>query len=358
MLVGFLPAASAAAQQPGERCFPETGYCISGPIRQYWEQNGGLPVFGYPTTPQRIETIEDWSGPVQWFERDRLEDHSNQGIGVLAGRLGVERLEQMGRPWSPRTPAPVEPGCRLFPETGYQACGAFLNYWNRNGGLMRFGYPVTDVMVETIEGRQLNVQYFERRRMEWHPQNPAPYNVLLGLLGNEIRSGLPPAEQCQVAVLQELRANYEEFNRQQPLGCPLPGEDYSYTEAATARFERGQMYWVNQRGGRSLIHVIYYNADGTLSHQVFNDTWQEGEDPVDTGLEPPEGLYEPRRGFGKVWREQPGVADRIGWALEHERAVRASYQIFERGRLMRVMSESVVWRFSNDGSARNAPVRY
>src|SRR5690348_14348569 len=67
----------AVAQQP-QRCFPETGYCISGTIREYWERNGGLPVFGYPITSQQVETGEGtWSGPVQWFERDRLEDHSN-----------------------------------------------------------------------------------------------------------------------------------------------------------------------------------------------------------------------------------------------------------------------------------------
>jgi hypothetical protein len=33
-----------AAQQ----CFAETGYCIDGRIREFWEQNGGLPVFGFP----------------------------------------------------------------------------------------------------------------------------------------------------------------------------------------------------------------------------------------------------------------------------------------------------------------------
>jgi hypothetical protein len=38
-----------ASAQTDERCFMETGFCIAGPIRAYWEANGGLPVFGYPT---------------------------------------------------------------------------------------------------------------------------------------------------------------------------------------------------------------------------------------------------------------------------------------------------------------------
>lgn len=35
LLAALLPAAGAAAQA-GERCFPETGFCIGGRIRQYW----------------------------------------------------------------------------------------------------------------------------------------------------------------------------------------------------------------------------------------------------------------------------------------------------------------------------------
>src|SRR5688572_17108579 len=99
MLVLSLFSAGAAAAQSDNRCFTETGYCISGTIRRYWESNGGLPVFGYPIGPLQTERNNDgWTGPTQVFERDRLEDHSNERLGVLAGRLGALRLEQQGRP--------------------------------------------------------------------------------------------------------------------------------------------------------------------------------------------------------------------------------------------------------------------
>ncbi len=190
-----LPAHNLLAQAD-TRCFPETGYCISGPIRQYWERNGGLPVFGFPITPLQTETVEGWTGPVQWFERDRLEDHSGQGQGVLAGRLGVERLAQQGRPWQFRPlGAPPQPGCRGFPETGYYMCGGFLTFWERNGGLARFGFPVTDQIVERLNGRDYTVQYFERRRMEFHPENAPPFDILLGLLGSEVRTSTGPVVQ-------------------------------------------------------------------------------------------------------------------------------------------------------------------
>lgn len=186
VLLGGVGALQVAAQGD-QRCFPETNLCISGPIRTYWERNGGLPVFGYPITPLQSERVEDWTGPVQWFERDRLEDHSSEGISVLAGRLGVERLAQVGRPWQPRASQPPAPGCAAFTETGYAMCGGFRAYWERNGGLARFGFPITDELDEVIEGKPYRVQYFERRRMELHPENVGtPYEILLGLLGRDV----------------------------------------------------------------------------------------------------------------------------------------------------------------------------
>jgi hypothetical protein len=84
------------AQAPSDqRCFPETSQCISGRIRTFWEQNGGLPVFGYPITPQRPETTPSGTFESQWFERTRLELHSeNQPpYDVLLGRAGDIRLQ-------------------------------------------------------------------------------------------------------------------------------------------------------------------------------------------------------------------------------------------------------------------------
>ncbi len=191
VVLSALPSANLQAQGE-QRCFRETGQCISGAIRRYWEQNGALAVFGFPISPLRLETIENWTGPVQWFERDRLEDHAAEGQGVLAGRLGVEYLARQGRPWQFRPPGEPLPGCRLFPETGYYLCGGFRAHWERNGGLARFGFPITDEITEVIEGRTLAVQYFERRRMEYHPQNRPPFDILLGLLGRELLLGGPP----------------------------------------------------------------------------------------------------------------------------------------------------------------------
>jgi polysaccharide biosynthesis protein PslG len=117
---------------------------------------------------------------------------------VLLGRLGPDRLTQQGRDWMTFAKSQAQGGCRFFPETGHNVCGEILAAWRANGlefdgkrgksegeNLALFGLPLSDEQTETIEGKQYVVQWFERARFERHPENAPPFNVLLGLLGNE-----------------------------------------------------------------------------------------------------------------------------------------------------------------------------
>ncbi len=83
--------------------------------------------------------------------------------------------------------APVAPGSgsRTFPETGKTVSGLFLQHWDSNGGLAQQGYPISGVMQEVspLNGKSYAVQYFERAIFEYHPENQAPYNILLSQLG-------------------------------------------------------------------------------------------------------------------------------------------------------------------------------
>ena len=87
LLLGQVPAVQAA---PGERCFPETGECIDGRFAQYWDSNGGLPVFGLAIGEQRQERGTEGVFVSQWFERERFEAHpeNRAPYDVLLGRLG------------------------------------------------------------------------------------------------------------------------------------------------------------------------------------------------------------------------------------------------------------------------------
>lgn len=87
--------------------------------------------------------------------------------------------------------APVDPieGCNYYEETGHNLCDTFLAYWESNGGLPVFGYPITEEYQEENwdTGETYTVQYFERERFEYHPENAGTvYEVLLGRLGNEV----------------------------------------------------------------------------------------------------------------------------------------------------------------------------
>jgi hypothetical protein len=184
----------------GGRTFPETGYSVCGRIREFWEQNGGLPVFGFPIGAQHEEQIEGKPFQVQAFERNRLELHpeNQRPYDVLLGRLGADRLSQQGRDWMTFPKSQAQAECRFFPQTGHNVCGEILQAWHANGlefdgrkgkseaeNLALFGLPLSDEQTETIEGKQYVVQWFERARFERHPENAPPFNVLLGLLGNE-----------------------------------------------------------------------------------------------------------------------------------------------------------------------------
>lgn len=87
-------------------------------------------------------------------------------------------------------PAPTAVGqgrFRYFEETGHYLRGVFFEYWETHGALPVLGAPITAAIVEN----GLTVQYLERVRLEWHPENNDPRNrVLLTRLGailNEAR---------------------------------------------------------------------------------------------------------------------------------------------------------------------------
>lgn len=79
----------------------------------------------------------------------------------------------------------AQSGCQTFPQTNKQVCGRFLQYWQQSGGLAQQGLPFTNEFQEKsdLNGQTYTVQYFERAVFEKHPENSAPYDVLLSQLG-------------------------------------------------------------------------------------------------------------------------------------------------------------------------------
>jgi len=167
------------------RLFPETGFSVGGRFLTYWSANGALPLYGYPLTGEIRERLEDGNEyTVQYFERARFEYHPEQSDPRYQVLLG-----QFGRRIHPADPPAASfVGGTYFPETKHNTQGRFREYWRANGALPQFGYPITEEFTETLEdGKQYTVQYFERARFEYHPEQSDPrYQVLLGQFGRRI----------------------------------------------------------------------------------------------------------------------------------------------------------------------------
>lgn len=215
-LIGTVPARPAIAQS-GERCFPETGYCAGGRFLQFWNGNGGLPVFGLAIGERRMEQGTEGAFGTQWFERERFEAHpeNRAPYDVLLGRLGDELLRRQGRDWQSFPKGQPRDGCRFFETTGHTVCEPFLSYWQSHGlefdgrggtsyeeSLALFGLPLSEPAIETnSSGFTVLTQWYERARFEYVPENPDPYKVLLGRLGAEVydpTAGNGPTQYRQV----------------------------------------------------------------------------------------------------------------------------------------------------------------
>ncbi len=180
------PVAKPTTLNSDLQYFAETGHTLGGTTLRYWTKFGGLAQFGYPLTEEFAEVSESNNKEytVQYFERARFELHpENAGndYEVLLGLLG--RLYH-----AVDKPVAQIGGQRYFPETGHNLGGTFRAYWEQYGGLFIYGVPLTEEFAEksSIDGKTYMVQYFERARFEFHPENTGKSQVLLGLLGRQI----------------------------------------------------------------------------------------------------------------------------------------------------------------------------
>jgi hypothetical protein len=110
------------------------------------------------------------------------------------GPLDSDDAQQISVQANPADPATAssDPGVKFFSETKHNVGPDFLTYWNANGGLAQFGYPITEVFSDTNpdDKKTYKVQYFERARFEVHPEKAGtPFAVELGRLGVLIAQG-------------------------------------------------------------------------------------------------------------------------------------------------------------------------
>ncbi len=173
--------ARTSAQSPDDpQYFPETGHEVRSPFVAYFTKTGGDSQHGFPITDDYVDPKTGLL--VQYFEKSRLEWHPGnpEPYKVLLGLVG----DELGKRTSPipiaQIPAANDPNCFYFVETGHSLCHNFLEYFLQNGGVDRFGFPISEY---TVENNRI-MQYFQRARMEWHPEKQSGQRVQLGPLGD------------------------------------------------------------------------------------------------------------------------------------------------------------------------------
>lgn len=184
---------------PGTVYFPVTGHHVAGDLLEFWRENGGIERIGYPVS----EEIRDGERGRQYFERGVIEYAPSTGLTF--GRLGAEaaqdRREAAFRPITREEFGSDRADRRFFAETGYGVTGPFARFWETNGGVGRFGFPVSAALQEPVgENRaMITVQYFERGRLELYGDQ-----VRIANLGRELvmakRLGAEPVAQRLGAV--------------------------------------------------------------------------------------------------------------------------------------------------------------
>lgn len=293
MLCAGLFAPRAAVAQSEQLCFDVPGItnCVRGRFLQYWRDNGGLPVFGYPITPEFREETPEGIFVVQYFERNVFEFHPEKArpYDVLLGRLGDTRLLQLGRDWFAEPKGAQTPGCSWWAQTSHSICGEFKAYWEGHGlndpaldrtgrSLALFGLPLTEPTMETNQaGDTVMTQWFERARLEFHPGK----GILLGLLGNETQAAntepeppaeptppAPPAEDPACAGIAEPVDAYIEPN------CVKQGEDIFiaiFNFPANAEVS----YWITKQGGETFggVQTITVDEEGIFGGIISTAEW-------------------------------------------------------------------------------------
>lgn len=160
----------------GSFYYPQTGRAISAEFLDFFRQRGGAAAFGLPLTA----AIREGGKLVQYFEKARFElnpDLAGTPYKVTLGLLGSELAagEQFAA-----DPPDSGRGDVHFPETGHSIGGAMLDYFQANGAIDRFGYPISGQLAR--DG--MIVQHFQRARLQ-HPAG-LPDQIAIANVGSEL----------------------------------------------------------------------------------------------------------------------------------------------------------------------------
>jgi hypothetical protein len=102
------------------------------------------------------------------------------------------------------------------------------------------------------------------------------------------------------------------------------GQPPVVADTVAQTFERGLMIW-REQPDFYLSQIYTFFADDLWPYwNPSNNQWEPGMPESDPAIIPPDGYYQPVRGFGEFWRNayfgtiELSAQDRLGWAIEEE----------------------------------------
>jgi hypothetical protein len=201
---------TAHAQTNPAVYFPETGHTVDEVFWEFWRDRGDLRIFGYPIA----RPFEQDGVTMQYFQRMRFERWPDRE-GVVLPLLGDEA--GASQPAVPPPDGPLPDHIQYFEETGHYVSHGILEFFQANGGVDIFGYPIT----EPSGDANYVEQWFQRARLEWRPDR----GVELGLLGRELaeRYGIDRSPVPQPDGVPEWTELF--FAPPDPLPSPAPDAD-------------------------------------------------------------------------------------------------------------------------------------
>lgn len=118
-----------------------------------------------------------------------------------------------------------------FNQTGYTVQGDFLRFFQSYGGEASLGLPLTAEMI--VDGWR--VQYFEKGRLELHPENEPAYRITVGWLGDLLQRRQPPLPLSAIPRADDRNRRYFPET-----GHTLSGDFLTYfdTHGGSVRFGR------------------------------------------------------------------------------------------------------------------------
>lgn len=156
--------------------FPDTGQTVRGEFLEFFRSHGGVDLFGPPISAEFV----DHGIRLQYFRNARLEWHPEnpRPYRVQPGLLGDISFPREPPTGGSRIPAGDRDDERFYKETGHTVKAGFLVFFDRFGGVDTFGYPISELRVESNDRL---VQWFQRARLDWQPDAATGYISLAPL---------------------------------------------------------------------------------------------------------------------------------------------------------------------------------